>query len=72
MEYAIKKIKIDTENKSASEIVNELEQILLEIRCFSKIQHKHIVKYNHSWIEVNLHKVLILFLITLNIYSSIF
>jgi len=59
MEYAIKKIKIETKNKSASDIVNELEQILIEIRCFSKIQHKHIVKYNHSWIEVKLDKVFI-------------
>ena len=54
MEYAIKKIKIETKNKSASEIVSELEQILTEIRCFAKIKHKHVVRYNHSWIEVDL------------------
>jgi len=54
MEYAIKQIKIETKNKTAFQVVNELEQILSEIRCFAKIKHKHIVRYNHSWIEVEL------------------
>jgi serine/threonine protein kinase len=54
MEYAIKKIKLETKNKSVSAIVNELEEILTEIRCFAKIKHKHIVRYNHSWIEIEL------------------
>lgn len=54
MEYAIKKIKIQTKNKSNTEIVNELDHILTEIRCFAKIKHKHIVRYNHSWIEVRI------------------
>lgn len=58
MEYAIKKIKIDTIDKSAYEVVNELDQILNEIRCFAKIKHKHIVRYNHSWIEVKLKEVI--------------
>ena len=71
MEYAIKKIKIETKNKSAFLIVNELDQILTEIRCFAKIKHKHIVRYNHSWIEVKLKVIIFSSIIKLYLISSI-
>ena len=64
IEYAMKKIVIKTKNKSPLEIINELEHILGEIRCFAKIKHKHIVRYNHSWIEVDLNVIFFLFLET--------
>jgi len=51
----MKKIVIKTKEKNAKEIMNEIYSILTEIRCFAKIKHKHIVRYNHSWIEVELN-----------------
>jgi len=59
IDYAMKKIVIKTKNKTSEVIVNEIHSILTEIRCFAKIKHKHIVRYNHSWIEIEL-KVFIL------------
>ncbi len=50
----MKKIVIKTKMKSSQDISNEIHSILTEIRCFAKIKHKHIVRYNHSWVEIEL------------------
>jgi hypothetical protein len=33
-----------------------METFISEIRTFAKLNHKHLVKYNNSWIEVELIK----------------
>jgi serine/threonine protein kinase len=49
--YAVKKIKIETENKSFKKISKEIDSVINEIRCMVKIQSENVVEYFQSWIE---------------------
>ncbi len=55
-EYALKKISIETSDLTPSETMQELETQLNEIRVISSLQHKNIVKYYNSWVEVLLKR----------------
>ena len=47
-------MKVKTKDRSVKEIGNEMETFMSEIRTFARLSHKHIVRYNNSWIEVEL------------------
>ena len=49
--YAVKKIELETENKSFKKIYKDFESVINEIRCMTKIQNDNVVKYYQSWIE---------------------
>ena len=51
----MKKIVVKNKNISQEKFIDEIYGILTEIRFFAKIKYKHIVRYNHSWIEVELN-----------------
>jgi hypothetical protein len=56
----MKKIVVKNKNISQEKFIDEIYNILTEIRFFAKIKYKHIVRYNHSWIEVELKVIFII------------
>jgi len=50
--YAIKKIVLKVNGKNEEQIQERLEKLLKEVRLFAAINDSHIVRYNHSWLEV--------------------
>ena len=57
-DYALKKIVINTEKKSAKKIKLELENQLNEIKILSKLKNQNIVEYVQSWVEVEIKESL--------------
>ncbi len=51
--YAIKKIVLRAQSHEAQKIHEELERMLKEVRLFAAINDLHIIRYNHSWLEIS-------------------
>jgi len=50
--YAIKKTVLKVLASCPRTVKDEMERMLHEVRLFASISNPHIVRYNHSWIEV--------------------
>lgn len=50
--YAIKKTILRVNSRNSLKTQDELQKMLKEVRYFAAIKDPHIIRYNHSWIEV--------------------
>ncbi len=50
--YAIKKTVLKVPNHCTASVKDEMRRMLQEVRLFAAISNPHIIRYNHSWIEV--------------------
>ncbi len=51
-DYAIKKIVLRVHAGCAADVRDSLLRMLKEVRFFAAINDPHVVRYNHSWLEV--------------------
>ena len=50
--YAIKKIVLRVRARNGARVTENLQRMLKEVRLFAAINDRHIIRYNHSWLEV--------------------
>ena len=50
--YAIKKTVLKVPVECTANVHDEMHRMLQEVRLFAAISNPHIIRYNHSWIEV--------------------
>jgi serine/threonine protein kinase len=50
--YAVKKTVLRTRTQNAAKAREELMRLLKEVRLLAVVIDPHIVRYNHSWLEV--------------------
>lgn len=50
--YAIKKTVLKVSSDCTANARDEMHRMLQEVRLFAEINSPHIIRYNHSWIEV--------------------
>jgi translation initiation factor 2-alpha kinase 3 len=50
--YAVKRIVIPSERLSLINSEDKKAEVLKELRTLAKLQHRNVVRYHHSWIEV--------------------